>query len=139
MNPSDWTVLVVDDEADIREVVTLSLEDAGYQVVTAGDGSQGLETCRQVHPQIVLTDVRMPNMDGIALLEAVKAFDAAIEVIVVTAYGEMDMAIAALRRDASDFLTKPVNHEALHLRFEPGSRKVAGTASPGRVHRLFGT
>ena len=115
MNPSDWTVLVVDDEADIREVITLSLEDAGYHVVTAGDGYQGLETCRQVHPQIMLTDVRMPNMDGIALLEAVKAFDAAIEVIVVTAYGEMDMAIAALRRDASDFLTKPVNHEALHL------------------------
>ncbi len=115
MNPSDWTVLVVDDEPDIREVLSLSLEDAGYQVVTAGDGYLGLEMCRQAHPQIVLTDVRMPNMDGIALLEAVKAFDATIEVIVVTAYGEMDMAIAALRRDASDFITKPVNHEALHL------------------------
>jgi signal transduction histidine kinase len=54
-------------------------------------------------------------MDGIALLEAVKALDPAIEVIVVTAFGEMEMAIAALRRDASDFITKPVNHEALHL------------------------
>ncbi len=115
MNPSDWTVLVVDDEPDIREVLNLSLADAGYRVVTAGDGAQGLAVCRQMRPQIVLTDVRMPGMDGIALLEAVKALDPAIEVIVVTAFGEMEMAIAALRRDASDFITKPVNHEALHL------------------------
>ena len=115
MNPVQWTVLVVDDEADIRDVMTLSLEDAGYRVLTAADGAEGLDICRRMRPQIVVTDIRMPRLDGIGLLEAVKAFDAAIEVIVVTAFGEIEVAIQALRRDASDFITKPVNHDALHL------------------------
>ena len=115
MNAASWTVLVVDDEADIRDVMTLSLEDAGYRVLTAADGAEGLDICQRMRPQIVVTDIRMPRLDGIRLLEAVKGLDAAIEVIVVTAFGEIEVAIQALRRDASDFITKPVNDDALHL------------------------
>lgn len=115
MTTPPWTVLVVDDEADIRDVMTLSLEDAGYRVETAVDGREGLAACRRIRPQIVVTDIRMPRLDGIGLLEAVKAFDPDIEVIVVTAYGEVEVAIRALQRDASDFITKPVNDDALHL------------------------
>lgn len=107
--------MIVDDESDIREVMALTLEDAGYQVETASDGEAGLRRCAEAAPQILVTDIRMPKMDGIQLLETVKHRFPDIEVIVMTAFGEMDMAIRALQFDASDFITKPVNSDALTL------------------------
>ncbi len=116
MNPeSPWKVLLIDDEEDIREVVSLTLIDSGYEVITAPDGKTGVESCKEHRPHIVTTDVRMPGMDGIQVLEAVKNYDPDIEVIVITAFGEMNLAIKALQLDASDFVTKPINDEALHL------------------------
>jgi signal transduction histidine kinase len=112
---NELTVLVVDDEADIRDVTAMAIADAGYRVETAADGRQGIERCRTIRPQIVVTDVRMPGLDGIQLLEAIKTFDPLIEVVVVTAFGEVDIAIQALQRDASDFITKPINHDALMM------------------------
>ncbi len=110
-----WTVLLIDDEADIREVVSLSLRDAGYRISTAPDGETGILRCRDVSPQIVITDIRMPRMDGIQVLETIKRLDPDIEVIVATGFGDMDLAIKALQLDASDFITKPLNDKALHL------------------------
>jgi CheY-like chemotaxis protein len=82
---------LIDDEADIREVVSLTLLDAGYDVITAPDGETGIELCKSRRPQIVTTDIRMPGMNGIQVLEEVKKFDSDIEVIVVTAFGEMNL------------------------------------------------
>ena len=113
--PADWTILIIDDEADIREVMAMTLEDAGYRVLAAADGPSGLHLCETDTPQIVVTDVRMPGMDGIDVLRRIKSDRPEVEVIVVTAFGEMDLAIRALQLDASDFITKPVNDEALHL------------------------
>ena len=115
MDAHDWKLLIVDDESDIREVMALTLEDAGYQVETASDGDAALLRCADFTPQIIVTDIRMPRMDGITLLETVKQRFADTEVIVMTAYGEMELAIRALQRDASDFITKPVDAEALSL------------------------
>ena len=116
MAPSfDWKILFIDDEEGIRKVMSVTLEDAGYEVVTAYDGENGLRLCKEISPHIVITDVRMPKMDGIQVLEAVKKFDPDIEVIVATAFGEMDLAIRALQLDASDFITKPINDEVLFL------------------------
>ena len=112
---SSWKIVLIDDEADIREVTTLALEDSGFQVVTAENGTTGVETCAQFQPQIVITDVRMPGMDGIQVLETVKQRWPDTEVIVATAFGEMELAIRALQLDASDFITKPINNTALHL------------------------
>ncbi len=108
-------LLLTDDEADIREVVSLTLLDAGYDVITAPDGETGIDLCKSHLPQIVTTDIRMPGMNGIQVLEEIKKFDSDIEVIVVTAFGEMQLAIRALQLDASDFITKPINDESLHL------------------------
>jgi len=109
----DWKILFIDDEEGIRKVMTVTLEDAGYEVVTAYDGENGVRLCEEISPHIVITDVRMPKMDGIQVLEAVKKIDPDIEVIVATAFGEMDLAIRALQLDASDFITKPINDEVL--------------------------
>jgi two-component system NtrC family sensor kinase len=110
-----WRVVLIDDEEDIRDVMSITLSDEGYQVDTAADGFVGVEKCKKNPPQIVITDIRMPGMNGIAVLEAVKKIDPNIEVIVFTAFAEMDLAIQALQLDASDFITKPVNDRALHL------------------------
>ena len=111
----EWKVVLIDDEADIREVTALSLTDAGYQVETAADGKAGLNLVASAAPQIVVTDIRMPRMDGLEVLAKIKQAGSQAEVIVVTAFGEMDLAIQALRLDASDFITKPINDESLHL------------------------
>ncbi len=110
----DWKIVLIDDEADIREVMTIALQDAGYHVASAENGTIGLELCRTFKPQIVITDIRMPQIDGLQVLATLKKDLPDIEVIVVTAYGEADVAIKALQLDASDFITKPINHEALH-------------------------
>ncbi len=112
---SNWEIVLIDDEQDIRDVMTVTLEDAGYKVSSAPDGHTGLQMCEELYPQIVITDIRMPGMDGLQVLETLKSKYPDIEVIVATAYGEMDLAIRALQLDASDFITKPINDEALHL------------------------
>ena len=111
----DWKIVVIDDEEDIRDVLSLSLLDAGFKVQTAADGAAGIQQCRDFAPQIAITDIRMPGMDGLEVLATLKQNQPEIEVIVATAFGEMDLAIRALQLDASDFITKPIGDEALHL------------------------
>jgi PAS domain S-box-containing protein len=108
-----WKVLLIDDEEGIRKVMSVTLADAGYEVLTAEDGESGVRLCRQASPQIVITDIRMPGIDGLEVLRRVKEADPDREVIVITAFGEMDVAIRALQLDASDFITKPINDDAL--------------------------
>ena len=79
------------------------------------DGATGLQLCETIYPQIVITDIRMPGMDGLQVLEILKKQLPDIEVIVATAFGEMDLAIRALQLDASDFITKPISDDALYL------------------------
>jgi PAS domain S-box-containing protein len=110
---AEWRILVIDDEPDIREVVGLSLKDAGYAVECAADGQEGVERCRDFDPQIVVTDIRMPRLDGLQVLSHLKQHHPHIEVIVATAFAEMALAIKSLQLDASDFITKPIDHGAL--------------------------
>jgi len=113
-----WSILIIDDEQDIREVTAMALTDAGYRVETAADGESGLALCQSHTPQIVITDIRMPGMDGIQVLEAIKQHFPDTEVIVATAFGEMETAIRALQLDASDFITKPIHTEGLMVALE---------------------
>jgi PAS domain S-box-containing protein len=108
-----WKVLLIDDDAGIRRVTALALEDAGYDVITAPDGPSGLELCRTEDPQIVITDVGMPGMDGLEVLRRIKDMGLEAEVIVSTAFTEIGLAIRAMQLDACGFVTKPVTAEAL--------------------------
>lgn len=118
MDLSEWLVLLIDDEADIREVTGLALQDAGYRVISAADGPAGLALCDSRHPQLVITDIRMPGMDGLQVLEKIKDHHPQTEVIVATAFAEMGLAVRALQLDASDFITKPINASALLIALE---------------------
>ena len=113
-----WKVLVIDDEEGIRKLLAISLSDAGCDVLTASDGEEGLRMCREADPQIVVTDILLPKMDGIEVLEKIKEKDPDKEVIVVTGHEEVELAIRALRLKASDFITKPINHESLLVAVE---------------------
>jgi two-component system, NtrC family, sensor kinase len=109
----EWKVLLIDDDPGIRKVMSIALEDAGYQVVTAADGEAGIDLWRREEPKIVITDIRMPGIDGLEVLRRIKELDSDTEVIVVTAFSEIELAIKALQLDASDFITKPINDDAL--------------------------
>lgn len=112
-NASNWRILLIDDEEDIREVVALILTEAGFTVETAADGLLGLDACRNFAPHVAITDIRMPRMDGIRVLEEIKSRYPDVEVIMATAFAEMELAIKALQLDASDFITKPIDNDAL--------------------------
>jgi signal transduction histidine kinase len=123
--PDEWKVVLIDDEEDIREVMSITLGDSGYRVSTASDGTAGVRLCETIEPQIVITDVRMPGLNGIQVLEQIKKKHSDTEVIVTTAFGDLELAIRALRLDASDFITKPVNDEVLHLALKRAKERYA--------------
>ncbi|NJB68482.1 PAS domain S-box-containing protein [Desulfobaculum xiamenense] len=106
-------LLLVDDEPGIRTFLGLSLTDLGYEVLTAENGPDALRVFDEAHPPIVLTDIKMPGMDGIELLKAIKAKKPDAEVIMISGHGDMDLAIQSLKFDAADFVTKPINDEVL--------------------------
>ena len=123
---TEWEVVIIDDEEDIRDILSLALKEAGYHVSMAANGESGLRLCEEKLPHIVITDIRMPGMDGLQVLEALKETSPEIEVIVATAFGEIDVAIRALQLDASDFITKPINTRALHMALKRAQERFLG-------------
>jgi signal transduction histidine kinase len=118
-------ILLVDDEDGIRKVLGISLEDGGYNVLTAANGEQALRIFEESRPPIVLTDIKMPGMDGIELLKKIKEESPDTEVIMITGHGEMELAIQSLKFDATDFITKPINDEALEIALKRANEKIA--------------
>jgi len=106
-------VLLVDDDRNLRRVLELQLAEAGHLVDAVPSAEEGLERLRDGRYDVVVTDLRMPGMDGLALLGEIKRRDAEAVVIVLTAHGDVDSAVRALKEGAFDFLRKPVAREAL--------------------------
>jgi DNA-binding NtrC family response regulator len=102
------TILIVDDEAIMRESIAVYLEDSGYRVCESADGREGLTHFAEVGPDLVLLDLRMPGMDGLEVLSEIAGRDPDVPVIVVTGAGGMQDAVAALRLGAFDFIAKPI-------------------------------
>ena len=117
-------ILVVDDEADLRDILRIYLEELGYTVETAPDGHQGLARFRERRPPIVMTDIKMPGMDGIALLQHIKEEVPETEVIMITGHGDMDLAIKSLKLEATDFITKPINDDALGIALKRACERI---------------
>lgn len=122
--PSMYKILVIDDEPSTRELLQLSLESDGYEVYTAEDGIAGLQRFYELEPHIVITDIRMPGMDGIEVLRRIKAHAPGVEVIVVTAHGQMELTIQALQLEASDFINKPISDQAITVALKRACGKI---------------
>ena len=120
MKPMGVDILVVDDEADIRDLVAGILEDEGYAVRTAADSDSALAAIRARRPSLLVLDIWMQGggLDGLELLDMVKSFDADMPVIMISGHGNIETAVSAIRRGAYDFLEKPFKSDRLLLVIE---------------------
>ena len=118
------TILLVDDEADLREVLNISLSDTGYKVMTAENGTQALNILNDNDIPVVVTDIKMPGIDGIELLRKIKSKNPEAEVIMLTGHGDLELAIKSLKHEATDFITKPINDDALEMALQRAFEKI---------------
>ncbi|MCD6288516.1 MAG: sigma-54-dependent Fis family transcriptional regulator, partial [Candidatus Hydrogenedentes bacterium] len=111
-------VLVIDDESIMREFVTETLVRAGYNVETAANGKEGLARFRDDVYDLVLTDLKMPDINGIEVVRTVRQIAPATSVIVMTAYGTIETAVEAIRLGAFDYITKPLSPDVIEITVE---------------------
>jgi two-component system response regulator AtoC len=116
------TVLVVDDELLIRKSLAKVLRASGYVVELASTAAEGLEKCAGVRPQVMILDMRLPDSDGLSVLRRVRELDPLLQVIVITAYGDVQTAVDAMKLGACDFLRKPYEMEDIVLAVESAGR-----------------
>ena len=107
------TILIVDDEKNYPRILGAVLEEEGYEIFTANSGPEALETLEGTDVDLVLTDMKMPIMDGIQLLEKIKAKDPELPVIMMTAHGTVDKAVEAMQKGAYSYILKPFDNERL--------------------------
>jgi len=124
-SPADKTILIVDDEPDIRDVLAISLMDMGYRTMEAENSARAFELFLGESPQIVVTDIKMPGGDGIQLLRKIKRENPETEVIMITGHGDMNLAVRSLKYEATDFITKPINVDALEIALNRALEKIA--------------
>lgn len=117
-------LLLVDDEESIRTVLKITLEDAGYEVSTAENGTDALRVFRLENPDIVLTDIKMPGISGVELLARIKSESPETEVIMITGHGDMRIAIESLKKEATDFITKPIDDDALEIALKRAKERI---------------
>ncbi len=109
-------VMVVDDEKDIVELMSETLTLWGYNPITAMNGEEALEKFKQTPVDLVITDLKLPRMDGVQLLDKIKSINEKTEVILFTGYPEVNSAIDAMKNGAFDYLIKPVDLSELKLK-----------------------
>lgn len=111
---SSSRILVVDDDSSLRSIMKMQLEEAGYQVSLASDGAEAYELLREIRPQLVITDLKMPT-SGLELLRLVSAEEVPPTLIIITAFGTVETAVQAMKMGAYDYVTKPLDFEELVL------------------------
>lgn len=130
-------VLVVDDEAICRETTTEQLHDAGYWARAAASAEAALAVMNKHAVDVVLSDVRMPGTDGLALLEQIKRRAPEVEVLLMTAFGSVETAVAAMRAGAADYITKPFRFPELEMRLRRIARYQASSKELTRMRALL--
>ena len=129
------SVLIVEDDRNIQELLQLYLEKEGYAVTVAADGGQGLAKFRAIKPDLVLLDVMMPVMDGWAVCKAIRA-DSQVPIIMLTAKGETDDKVTGLKSGADDYVTKPFEMKELLARVEAVLRRTGTVVTTESARRL---
>ncbi len=108
-------ILIIDDDRSIRETLTNYLKKQDYQIFSAGNGIKGIETVEKEHPDLIITDIKMPSMNGFEVLKRVKEFDPQIHVIIITAFDDMHTTVKAMQQGAYDYIEKPLEIDRLKL------------------------
>jgi len=147
MLPERKQVLIVDDEPNLRKILAAQLSRDGYDVLTAEDGERGLAQLREHHIDLVITDLKMPGVDGMTLLKRALEEEPELPVVMITAHGTIDTAVEALKRGAFDFVTKPFDKDevrqivakALKTRELGGADATSTPASRGARFGIIGS
>ena len=129
------SVLIVEDDKNISDLLQMYLEKEGYAVTTAADGGQGLAKFRAINPDLVLLDLMMPVMDGWAVCKAIRE-ESQTPVIMLTAKSETDDKVAGLKSGADDYITKPFEMKEVLARIEAVLRRTDRNATEKAVRRL---
>ena len=129
------SVLVVEDDRNIAELLQMYLEKEGYAVTVALDGGQGLTKFRSIKPDLVLLDVMMPVMDGWSVCKTIRA-ESNTPVIMLTAKGEVDDKVAGLKSGADDYITKPFEMREVLARIEAVLRRASGITAEKKARQL---
>ena len=111
-------ILLIEDDETMRDGMSRILRKAGHQVTDVSNGPAGVELCRKEEFDLVITDYRMEGMNGLEVLEHVKAIDEDTDAILITAYGTIDMAVEAMKKGAADYVTKPFSSDEFNIRVE---------------------
>jgi len=127
------TVLVVDDKEMLRDSIGVTLQRAGFTVIAAGDGKSALEIVAKRRPDAVVTDLKMPGLNGLELIEKVREIDDVLPIVLMTAFGTIDTAVQAIRLGAYDYITKPFEGDELIIAI----RRAISHASLRRENAAF--
>jgi two-component system NtrC family response regulator len=106
-----YSILVVDDEPNYLVILSELLRDEGFEVFTAPSGAEGLALVQNVDLDLVITDMQMPGMDGLQLLQAIKKINSDLPVVMITAFAEVDKAVVAMQAGAFNYLAKPFSND----------------------------
>ena len=126
-------ILIVDDESNARAALHEILHDEGYATETAADGFKALGKLEEFAPDVILTDLKMPGLDGIALMEKARAAAPGAVFVVMTAFGTISSAVDAVKKGAENYLTKPLDPEALTAVVERAMEKARLLAETRRL------
>ncbi|HBG46172.1 MAG TPA: hypothetical protein DDW94_04190 [Deltaproteobacteria bacterium] len=113
MADEKFKILITDDDLDLRELLTEAIRNWGYEVSLARDGEEALKKLRMDHFHMVITDLMMPGMDGLALLQRIRELDKDILVIIITGYATIETAVKAIENGAHDYIAKPFRLDEL--------------------------
>ena len=130
-------ILVIDDEPLQRDILKTILDDEGYETYTASSGEEGLKTLKEIHPDVVLTDLKMEGMDGIEFIESLPDEMFQPPVIVMTAYGTISTAVEAIKKGAFDYLTKPLDKDVLLITVKRAAEKAELLKENLQLHKAL--
>jgi len=106
-------ILIIDDETDLLDLMKDVLEEEGYQVFCATNGADGIMLTNQIHPDLILLDLRMPEMDGIETLQRIRQTDDKVNVVILTGYGCPDTIRDSVELSVSEYISKPIENKEL--------------------------
>jgi two-component system, NtrC family, response regulator AtoC len=128
-------ILIIDDDAGLRKSLSLILTDAGYDLVQAEDGESGLAAAKEERPDLILCDVRMPKLGGIEFLDAYREAGGDALVLVMTAYGSLDLALEAMKKGAYDYIAKPFGADDVLLVVQKAEEREQLRREVGRLRQ----
>jgi len=138
VSPAEKLILVVDDEESMRHFLVKTLRREGYDVVAARDGPEALALAQDRPPDLALLDVRMPGMDGVALMRSLRGLLPHLPVVLMTGYGTVQHALTAMKQGANDYVTKPFRVDAVKATVAKALAADAGADRPRTVRDAVG-